>query len=199
MPAIELFHKDGHSAGVWYCDKCRAVSLTKEQADACHGERLCACGKPTSTRYNPKCRECDDRDFKAKCEREEEDLFDKAAKIASKDWSGDQCYYEDHYFDSVEDFLDWAENNFIEPSHYPEYIWQAHNQGVRKADIEDVIANCVDSLWEDADYSDLNGVDELQAAIDAFNKANESITVWMVDYSTAIILPPQGDEGRPYA
>jgi len=22
-----------------------------------------------------------------------------------------QCYYEDHYFESVEDFMEWAENN----------------------------------------------------------------------------------------
>jgi hypothetical protein len=195
MSAVELFHQDGHSAHVWYCDKCRHVADTKKKAEECCTGRLCSCGKPVR-HYSIRCDECDSRDFKAKCEREENERFEKATKVSANDWTGDQCYYEDHYFESVEDFMEWAENNFVKwaennfvnPSHYPNYIWQASNQGVRKADIEDVIANCVDSLWEGAGCDDLNGVAELQSAIDAFNKANESVTVWMVDYSTAIVL-----------
>ena len=187
MTAVELFHKDGHSANVWYCGKCRIVAKTQEGAEKCCAERLCSCGKPLR-RYSLKCNECDHRDFKAKCDREEEERFDKATKVLAKDWDGEQCYYEDHYFETVDEFMEWAEDNFINESHYPDYIWNAENQGVRKADIEDIITNCVDSLWEDADESDLNGVDELQAAVDAFNEANKSVKCYMVDFSTAIIL-----------
>ena len=45
-------------------------------------------------------------------------------------------------------------------------------------------------MWEDAAVDDLNGVDELQTAVDAFNEANKSVTVWMVDCSTAILVEP---------
>ena len=41
--AIELYHADGKSAGVYYCEKCRRVSQKKE-----HAEKCC---KPTKCRY----------------------------------------------------------------------------------------------------------------------------------------------------
>jgi hypothetical protein len=51
-------------------------------------------------------------------------------------------------------------------------------------------------MWEDAELGDLNGVDELQAAIDAFNKANRPVVCWMVDYSTAILIEPRTRRGE---
>ena len=33
MSAVELFHQDGHSAHVWYCDKCRHVADTKKKGN----------------------------------------------------------------------------------------------------------------------------------------------------------------------
>jgi len=51
-----------------------------------------------------------------------------------------------------------------------------------------VTCNLLDNMWDDADTSDLNGVEELEAALKAFNEANESVQMWEVDYSTAIMV-----------
>jgi hypothetical protein len=164
----------------------------RQDAEECCAERLCACGKPLRC-YSLECDECDRREFKAK----EEERFEKATKVLAKDWTGEKCYYKHNYFETIDEFLEWAENNFINESQYPKYIWNAKNQGVDKADLGDLLERVVESMWDDADYNDLSGVDELQAAVDAFNEANESVKSYMVDFSTAILLEPQGDADCP--
>lgn len=64
----------------------------------------------------------------------------------------------------------------------------AKNIGLRKATTEDLIERVLEGAWEDADSDDLNGLDELQTAVNAFNEANSGIDVYMVDYSEAIVL-----------
>jgi len=195
--AIELFHQDGHSAQVWYCSKCRCVAKTKEEADRCCGPRFCSCGATLHSQYAIQCNDCDNRKWKEQAAKDEAERFAKATKIAESDWAGEQCYYNDHYFDSPEEFREWAENEFSETEQLPAYIWNARNQGVRKANREDLIDDILSDLWEDAAEDDLNGITELQAAIDAFNQANESVCCWMVDFSTAIVLSEASKDAAP--
>lgn len=182
---IELFHQDGKSSGVWYCGECRAVSTSKESADACHGERLCDCGKPTTTRYNGKCADCDSKAWRERMDREELAQYEAATKIPEAEWTGDQVFWGNRYFETVDEAVEHAESGGM-PT--PEYIWAANNIGVKKADIEDLVTRIVEDMWEDADVADLNGVAELQSAVDAFNETNKGVIVWMVDYSKAIII-----------
>ena len=185
MPAIELFHQDGRTAGAWYCEKCRAVHGTEEGATLCHGESLCACGKPTRSRYDNQCQDCNSKAWRERMDREEMARYEKAVKVPQAEWTGYQVFWDDRYFDTVEEAVEHAE---ADGGSTPEYIWAAKNQGVPKATIEDLVSRLVEDMWEDAEVDDLNGVDELQTAVDAFNEANKSVTVWMVDYSAAIIV-----------
>jgi hypothetical protein len=120
--------------------------------------------------------------------REEAERFEKAIKIHAADWKGDQVYWKDKYFSSIEDLIESCDSDLIDGAPLPTYVWAAVNQGAPKADLEDFLDRVVQGMWDDADYDDLNGVDELQAAVDAFNKANEGVAVYMVDFSTAILL-----------
>ena len=188
MSAVQLFHQDGKPSGVWYCDLCRSVYLDELTAENCHSNGVCACGKPTLNRFFRQCAECDSRDWKERMAREEAERFEKAIKIHAADWKGDQVYWKDEYFSSIEDLIESCDSDLIDGTPLPTYVWAAVNQGVPKADLEDFLDRVVQGMWDDADYDDLNGVDELQAAVDAFNKANEGVAVYMVDFSTAILL-----------
>ena len=92
------------------------------------------------------------------------------------------------YFESVDEFLEWAEDNYAGPGHVPVYVWACEDIGIRGATLDDFTSNTLDGMWEDAELDDLNGVPELEAAIALFNEANKSISVWSPDYSKAIML-----------
>ena len=67
-------------------------------------------------------------------------------------------------------------------------MWACQDSHLPKVDLADVTCNLLDNMWDDADTSDLNGIEELEAALKAFNEANESVQMWEVDYSTAILV-----------
>jgi hypothetical protein len=186
--AIELYKKDGSATGVFYCSECRAVFPNQEQAQLCHGERLCPCGSKTESRYATKCGACSGREFRERETAKESKRFEDATKIAEADYAGEMVYCGDKFYDSVEEALD----DYL-PGQEPEYVWACQDEGVPKASADSLYENLLENMWEDADASDLNGVPELEAAIDAFNKANESISVWQPDYSKAILVGARKD------
>lgn len=185
--AIELYKlQDGEykATGVFYCSECRVVHRTKEEAELCHGERLCGCGNKVMQGYYQKlCSDCQSKEWREKEAKREAERFEAAKKITAAEYDGEHVYLGDNYYDSVEDAID----QFLEGQE-PEYVWACTTHGIRQAELEDVTQNIVENLWEDADTNDLNGLDEMQAAIDAFNKANESLQLWEPDYSTAILV-----------
>jgi hypothetical protein len=183
MSAIELFKADGKAAGVFYCSDGRAVFPSKEQAELCHGERLCGCGKKIGTGYKAKCDECDSLEWRTKESSKERERFEVATKIKASEYAGDHVYCGDSYYDSVDDAID-----VILEGQEPEYIWACQDKSLPTVDLEDVTFNLLDNMWEDADTSDLNGIDELEAALTAFNEANKSVRMWEPDYSTAILI-----------
>jgi len=182
--AIELYKADGKPAGVFYCSQCRIVYTTKEQAEWCHGERLCVCGnKVTKGHFQHMCEGCSRKDWHDKEEAKEAERFEKATKIKASDYAGEHVFCGDQYYDSVEDAVD----QFLEGQE-PEYVWACQDSHLPNVDLEDVTCNLLDNMWDDADTSDLNGIEELEAALKAFNEANESVQMWEVDYSTAILV-----------
>jgi hypothetical protein len=192
--AIELYLADGRTAGIFYCSECRIVHKTEGEAQACHGVRLCECGAPCE-RYRSQCHECQSKQWLEESEKKEAERFAKASKIPANEYNGGWVFSEDHdrYFDSVEALLEYIEDDGEEGETAPEYVWACKDIGVPQAHIDSIMENCLDGMWEDADGSDLNGVEELQAAVDAFNEANKSISVYQVDYKTAILI----DSGKP--
>src|SRR6266404_330626 len=106
MPAIELFHGDGKSAGAWYCSECRVVNVNKEQAEYCHGKRLCECGRPSQDRHTNLCIDCANRQWRERIERDELARFEKADKIEAKDYTGEQVFLNDRYYETVEEAIE---------------------------------------------------------------------------------------------
>jgi hypothetical protein len=184
MPeAIELYKKDGTSAGAFYCSECRAMFGSEEQASGCHGERICECGKPIDRRYYAICSECSDTKFRTEQAEKERQRFEKAEKVPYADYEGGMLFDGDKYHDDLESLEDDVFDGDM-----PEYVWACKDIGVIKATTENLYENMLENMWEDADVSDLCGVDELEAAVTAFNEANAGIHVWEPDYSTAILV-----------
>ena len=191
--AIELYKKleDGSVAptGIFYCSECRVVFKTKEEAENCHGERLCACGKKIERRFYGECDDCRWKIEKEKAVARERERFEKATKITATEYKGEKIFADDEYYDEIECYLD-----AFEEGQEPEYVWACKDIGVPLASTESLYENLLEGMWDDADVNDLNGVDELEAAVKAFNEANRDIHVYEPDYSTAILV-----EKRPVA
>ena len=183
--AVQLFHADGDPSGVWYCSECRAVHKDQRHAQSCHGVTHCEdCGVALGRRqpyYKTHCSECDNKRWRERMAKEEFERYTRAQKVSASEYSGPQVYFADGYYETVEDAIDGCDEA-------PEYVWAAKNVGLRKASIEDLIERVLEEAWEDADADELEGIGELQRAIDDFNAANASTPVYMVDYSTAIVL-----------
>lgn len=198
MAAIELYKADGTTAGVFYCSQCRIIHHTQEQADWCHGERLCACGKKIEQGYRVRiCRDCDALEWKEKTRQQEAERFEAATKVPASEYTGNHVCDCDKFYDSVEEAID----QYLE-GQKPEYVWGCQPRKLPYIDLEDVTSNLLDNMWEDADLSDLNGIEELEVALKAFNEANESLNMWEVDYSTAVLVgapkPSQAQQTPPH-
>ncbi len=116
--------------------------------------------------------------------------FERATKLDYWDgWVTDgESYWEsvEAYLDERADELDgWEE----QPS-TPPYLWVATPQVViPRLDVADVVGHYVcDRGWEDCGVDDLNGVAELQAALDAFTKANAAVVSYTQDSSRVVTL-----------
>jgi hypothetical protein len=183
--ANQLFHADGKPAGIWYCSECRSVNSDERTAQSCHGITHCEkCGKELGKRqpyYRVLCEECDRAQWRDRLAKEEFERYTKATKIRASEYTGPQVFFNDHYYESVEDAIDGCDIP-------PEYVWAAKDIGLRKACIDDLTERVLEEAWDDADIDDLNGVEELQKAVDAFNEANAGISVYMVDYHEALVL-----------
>lgn len=186
--AIELYKKSDQGnivpCGVFYCSECRSVYGSATDANNCHGDRLCECGQKIELRYRNKCNACHSKEWHQKSAATEFAKYEKATKITYSEYKGGMIYDADKYYEDLESALDGYDEG-----QEPEYVWACKDIGVVKATTESLYENMLENMWEDADVYDLNGVDELEAAVAAFNEANKSISVWEPDYSTAILVP----------
>jgi hypothetical protein len=55
-------------------------------------------------------------------------------------------------------------------------------------DLDSVLENAAQEMYEDI-ADDIEGVSELQNAVDAFNKANSSLKTWDPDYKRKVAIP----------
>jgi hypothetical protein len=189
MNAIELYHQDGKSTGVFYCTTCRCVKRTKEEADKCCEPTKCQyCGKESGRQHYLACESCD----RANQAKKEADRFEKAEK--KTEWDG-WVYLEgtgrDGYSESVEAFWDNWECAAAADDEKPKYAWACKKNFFAVADVSDITERIADNGYEDFDPDDLNGLDDLKAAIEKFNEANKDVVSYEPDYSIAILLNAQ--------
>lgn len=182
MNAIELFHQDGKSAGVFYCVKCRIVRATQEAAETCCNNYLCRhCGKDTGSRSWLACDDC----RSAENIRMEKERFEKAEKVTQ--WDGpvyrEGFGYRDGFAADLEDLLD-----DVEPDEMPEYVWTCDTHPAVLLDYDSIIENATQEAHEDFDPATLGGEAELKAALDKFNEANSAELNWEPNFKRALLI-----------
>ncbi len=186
MNAIELYHQDGKSTGVFYCTKCRCVKRTKEEADKCCEPTKCQyCGKESGHQNYLCCDTCKEINEAKK----EADRFEKAEKKTAWDgWVYLDGTGRDGYSESIEDFWENWENDADESAEKPKYVWACKKNHFAVADVSDITERIADNGYEDFDVDTLDGLDELKAAIEKFNDANKEVVSYEPDYGVAILL-----------
>ena len=174
MNAKELFLKDGKSAGVYYCLKCKLVHKLIESAEECCKPYKCQdCGK-VAPRYHVRCKQCANI-------HTENVRFQLAEKLTSFDG---EVYFGDTFYPD----LDYVMDELSEDP--PEYVWATKPVNFVSIRTDRITEMAVDEdeAYEDFDCDEILGVDELTAAIEAFNLANKHHVSYVPDYTKAVII-----------
>lgn len=186
MNAQELFLASGRSAGVWFCEQCRTVQKSRELADKCCTPNKCRhCGNDCE-KYWTACKNCLDADSVEK----ERQRFEKAEKVREFDGMVflEGFGFQNGYFDSVADFIDWWEGEHGDDVKMPEYVWACTSRPSCRIDLDRVIEDATQDAHDEYDPEKLTGVDELRAAIDRFNEVNKADKTWTPDFKIAVLL-----------
>lgn len=169
-------------SGRFYCSKCQKVHLDQPMAEACCRPRVCACGQPAKLGYTV----CDECRIRQEEEREIQ-RFEQAEKLTQ--WDGpvwcDQLSYNEGYFPHVGELLEsWEDEHGDRP--LPDYVWTCHDCPMVNVDTDDVTSGI--EFPENVDITDLLGMAELKAALDAFNQANAGFRSWSPNRKKALLL-----------
>lgn len=152
------------------CGECGCVYSTRESAIYCCKQSVCeSCGKDCNKGWI-KCGDCSDKI-----------RLEKAIEIKPEDHDG-AVYYEpsDRYFESYDEALDY----YCDEDEKPDWLHPCEEHPCPKLNLDDVLINLVEDLFEDA-YDHLNGIKELQVAVDKFNSC-QSLKTWEPDLKRKI-------------
>jgi hypothetical protein len=192
MNPKELFHADGHSAGVFFCGQCRAVHGQLELAEQCCSPYRCEqCGVETK-RYWMICDAC----RSAKQERSEQMVWENSTKVPEAEWNGPVWdEFNDSFHDSIEEFVDeWQCDHGPEDTRPRVYACFERKMSL---DAERLVENALEDMHEDA-YDELapGWCAELQQALDAWVEKHSPVT-WVPDRKRAIVWEPREDGWAP--
>lgn len=181
MNAFELYKKKDDQfvpSGVFACGQCRVAHRDKKSAERCCKPPVCSCGKPTEM-GRAYCDECD----KIKFTEREKARFDKAEKL--QDWDG-PVYIPDHYYDDIESLI----NDIIESGEErPKYCYVVKEFPIFSFNVIDLIETAVtDSGVEDFDLNDVDGVEPLKKAFEAFEEDNKHHIYYEFDESRVVLI-----------
>lgn len=189
MNAYELFHKDGRTAGAFYCSKCRVIHPSNEAAEQCCAPYKCQyCGKETERNYHTCCDAC----RAIKDDERELERFTKSEKLT--EWDGpvysEGLGYRDGFFESVADMIEELgdaadENDEVTPV---TYVWTCRKIPFAIASLDTITERITEEGYEDFDPDDLNGLKELEDAIDKFNKVNNDIVKHEPDFNVSVLV-----------
>lgn len=181
MNPIKLTKEGTNDVVAYACGSCGLVQPSEHYADICCTCSTCNESKPDVKRsYARDCRDC----FEAKVEQRELERFNSAEKIT--EWSG-PVYDGSDYHANLGDMMDQYSTMADDPD-LPDYVWACDEKHWVKAN-EDMIFGCLEGdAPEYFSFSDLNGLDELNKAIEAFNEANKDEVSWWPNYKKAVLI-----------
>jgi hypothetical protein len=112
----------------------------------------------------------------------EAERFEKAEKVTECEHG---VFAGDDYVPDISDLPDYYDDDDL-----PEYVWAAEPHAVVPGlDVSEILTGIIENNgWEDMDVHDFDGTTELQAALDAFVKANEKVVCFRPDYTKAVIV-----------
>lgn len=180
MNATNLFHADGKPSKVWFCSACRMTGADQDAAERCCRPNVCACGAEIDERYYATCKACREK----VSEGRELAKFQAAEKVENYDGPvySDGLGWNEGYFSNLEEMMDE-----IPPEEWPEYVWTCDVTPTVSLSFGNLIDNI--EFPENQDEHDLDGVKELEEALEAFNKKNENMTSWNPNYKACVTSP----------
>lgn len=184
--AQQLFLKDGTATKNWFCNKCKVICYGEQVANDCCAPRLCACGKEVKGSWSH-CDEC-----REKVEREHEKRIMELAELIP--YSGQPFFNpeDDKFYNDTDQYEEHCADNEITKDKIPVYVY-----GVKTFDehldlgtiLDSALDEVPEEVWDGCNYSELENYKELEAAVDAFNKANKkSLTYYEPDYRVKYAL-----------
>ena len=196
MNAYQLFREDGTPARVWMCASCGKGYHGKSEEIA---ERCCrcdVCGEPLDKAkdFSGRHRNCQtirSREIAMK-------RIEKAEKLDS--WDG-PVFNDEHgngddtdYYESVENMID---DLLSRGRKLPEYAFVCEVEPAVNIDLSRIIDNIeLPGEMDDTVLNVLDGIPELEAAIDKFNAANDEIKTWREDYSRVVRVRAEEEDER---
>jgi len=182
-----LYKKGEDKPALYHVPSTGGAYYTMEQAHyALNKPRLCECGAEISTKYYCICESCRQR----KRAEEERLRFDQATKVNISDYQEDMVSYND--ISDMGDFFNHCVEQMSYDEDLPKYVWGTVRNQIVVLYLDQILedAECRGNPYEDYERR-LDGVEELQTAVQAFNEANRdnhSNWVWNEDRKTAVIL-----------
>lgn len=124
-------------------------------------------------------------------QKRERESFEKAAKVPEDEYSG-PVSDDDNYWGSVDEYREERED---EEEEVRDYLWACEVKPTVLLSWRKVSELTTDDeVPEDWDGSEIKGMDELKAAVEAFNKKNEGYTTWQYTTKIAVILNKEVDK-----
>lgn len=191
MNTIQLIRQDNRKpVSIWACGKCGYTSFAEDIADSC-----CApcktCGGETPSIYPGECSDCRWNRIARQEKARLADLASKAKRDPSwNDWvfSDEYSGGSDGFFESPKEFMEQLNDDIDRDPDLvrPEFVWATVSRPIVNISVDDVLSLITEDRPENWDEGDLNGVDELKVAIEAFNAANPSL---MYEPDRKVIVP----------
>lgn len=185
MNSYELISpKTNKPCGVFACGTCNRISA-KDLVDHCCAP--CKCGQPSRNRFEGKCDECTNREYReyrrAQLDKAEVIEWDGSMMLLSTDLVNSR----DGWYTCPDEVLEEIADCEADDEHFerPEFVFASYPK-VNKLELGHLLEQMCEDTYEDAGDSISNAdVAELQRHVDKFNEAN-AITYYEPDYSKKV-------------
>lgn len=194
MEAIFLKRPDGTETDISICGKCGSPARGRTNFDV--SERCCTCWE-CSGELTTEERQCGH--YHKACDKKRRAIIEmkrleKATLV--EDYDGPvYCEgvpggsYGDGYFADVQELADMLDDGDVDESIVrEEFAYCCTSSPVAGLDVDSILESATEESFEDA-IDHLVGVDELRAAVEAFNEANKAVLSWDSDYSRKVRIP----------